>query len=243
MTSTRSAAIARRFGARAHAYDDNADLQRIVAKRLAHLLPPLKRPRVLELGCGTGLFSRELIARYPGARITLSDLSPAMIAQCRANLSAVASADIRFEQRDANAESLGENFDVIAMSMTLHWLHEPLAALARLRQALSPGGALVYATISGESFPEWRDALAREKLPSGLIDIPDLPGIVEEESLRLEADTLSFLRRMQAVGGLMPKEGYRPLPAGALRRAIRTADADEGGVTWHIVYGRLGPAI
>jgi malonyl-CoA O-methyltransferase len=84
--------------------------------------------------------------------------------------------------------------------------------------------------------------LAREDLPSGLIDIPDLPGIAGEDRLVADADTLSFLRRMQAIGGLTPREGYAPLSAGALRRAIRRADAlYDGRITWHIVYGRLGP--
>src|SRR6476620_914412 len=73
---SRSAAIARKFGARALVYDEHADLQRGVATRLATTLPALVAPRVLELGCGTGLFSRELIARYPDGDFVLSDLSP-----------------------------------------------------------------------------------------------------------------------------------------------------------------------
>jgi malonyl-CoA O-methyltransferase len=138
--------------------------------------------------------------------------------------------------------NLDRRFDLIAMSMTLHWLADPLAALARLRGLLDPGGALVFATISGESFPEWREVLAGEHLQSGLIDIPQLPGIVEEERLQADAGTLFFLRRMQAIGGLTPKEGYAPLSAGALRRAIRRADKAHGGrITWHIIYGVLPP--
>ena len=240
MTSNRSAAVARSFGARAATYDEHADLQRIVAKRLARLLPQLEAPSVLELGCGTGLFSRELLERYPRGRFVLSDLSPAMLEQARANLASAKGKQTRFALLDANLPNIEDRFDLIAMSMTLHWLADPRAGLERLRSLLNPGGTLVYATISGKSFPEWRDVLARERLPSGLIEIPDLPGIVKEEHLVMEADALSFLRRMQAIGGLTPKEGYTPLPAGALRRAVRLADALHGGqITWHIVYGRL----
>lgn len=241
MTSNRSAAVAKSFGARAATYDDNADLQRIVAKRLARLLPQLESPSVLELGCGTGIFSRELIARYPDGSFVLSDLTPAMLQQARANLDGIRGKPIRFAQLDANMPNLDGRFDLIAMSMTLHWLADPRAALERLRGLLTSRGALVYATIGNASFPEWRDALAREGLSSGLVEIPALPGIVDEERLVVDADTLSFLRRMQAIGGLTPKEGYVPLSAGALRRAIRKADAlHDGRITWHIVYGRLG---
>ena len=65
MLSRRSAEVATSFGARAGSYELHADLQRGVAERLARLLPPLDAPRVLELGCGTGLLSRHLIERYP----------------------------------------------------------------------------------------------------------------------------------------------------------------------------------
>jgi malonyl-CoA O-methyltransferase len=172
-----------------------------------------------------------------------TDLSPAMLEQCRNNLRSGPGKAIKFELHDANIPDLDRRFDLIALSMTLHWLADPLAALARLRASLNEGGALVYATVGGNSFPEWRAALKSEHLQSGLIDIPELPGIVTEEHLVIDADTLAFLRRMQSIGGLTPKEGYKPLPAGALRRAIRRADKAHGGrITWHILYGVL-PAL
>jgi malonyl-CoA O-methyltransferase len=239
MLSNRSAAIAQSFGARAASYEENADLQRTVAKGLARLLPPLAAPRVLELGCGTGLFSRHLLSRYPDGTFLLTDLAPSMVEQCRLNVNSLGKR-LSFEIMDAARPTADGRFDLIAMSMTLHWLADPEAALATLRKRLAPEGVMVFATLGGESFPEWRDVLAAQSLPSGLLDTPKLPGIVDEERLIVDADTLCFLRRMKAIGGLTPREGYAPLPAGALRRAIRAADKRNGGrITWHIVYGRL----
>ena len=239
MLSNRSAAVANSFGARAGTYDDHADLQRTVAERLSHLLPNLSRPRVLELGCGTGLFSRHLLRRYPDGDFLLTDLTSSMVEQCRRNL-----ADFHrrtgFEVMDASRPTADGQFDLIATSMTLHWLADPAAALTALRRRLAPGGGLLYATISGDSFPEWRNVLAAENLPVGLLDVPELPGIIEEERVVADSDTLGFLRRMKAIGGLTPREGYTALPPGRLRRAIRASDKLHGGrITWHIVYGRL----
>ena len=73
MLSRRSAEIAARFDARAGSYELHAGLQRAVADKLARFLPPLDAPRVLELGCGTGLFSRHLIDRYPDGSFVLTD--------------------------------------------------------------------------------------------------------------------------------------------------------------------------
>ena len=238
MLSNRSAAIARSFGAQAASYDTHAELPRAVAAKLASLLPELAAPRVLELGCGTGLFSQHLVARYPDGHFILSDLAPAMVEQCRLRLGS--SPRIGFEVMDASEPRCEGRFDLIALSMTLHWLAQPEASLERLRGLLAPGGVLVYATLGQESFAEWRAVLEAEALPSGLVEIPALPGILAEERLVPEASALGFLRGMKAIGGLTPRAGYRPLPPGALRRAIRTLDARFGGrVTWHIVYGRL----
>jgi malonyl-CoA O-methyltransferase len=238
----RSAAIARSFGAHAHAYEQHAGVQRAIADRLAELLPPLRSPRVLELGCGTGLFSRHLLNRYPNGTFVLSDLAQAMVEQCRRNVGGASRKRVSFEVMDADRPAEQAPFDLIAMSMTLHWLTEPAASLKRLCALLAPGGVLLYATLGNESFAEWRNVLEAQSLPSGLVDIPELPGIVDAQRLVLDTDALSFLRRMRDVGGLTPREGYTPLSAGALRRAIRAADARHGGrVTWHIVYGRLGP--
>lgn len=242
MLSRRSAKVVASFDARAGSYEQHAGLQRDVADRLAALLPDLERPRVLELGCGTGLFSRHLVRRYPDGRFILTDAAPAMIAECRRNLAGLGKASISYEVMDAGEAGGHAGLDLIVSSMTLHWLPDQAATLERLRRLLSPQGVLIYATLGPECFAEWREVLASESLPSGLTEITSLSGVVEEERRIPDADTLSFLRRMKAVGGLTPREGYVPLSPGQLRRAIHAADDRFGGrITWQIVYGRLTP--
>jgi malonyl-CoA O-methyltransferase len=240
MLSNRSAAVAQSFGARAATYDEHADLQRGVAERLARLLPALTSPRVLELGCGTGLFSRHLLACYPDGTFLLTDLAPSMVERCRRNLEVERKQRVSFDIMDAARPTAEGPFNLIATSMTLHWLADPAAALRTLCKLLAPDGVLLYAGISGKSFPEWREVLEEQALPVGLLEIPELPGIVDEQRIVADTDTLGFLRRMKAIGGLTPREGYAALPPGLLRRAIRSADKRHcGRVTWHIVYGRL----
>ena len=75
--------VAARFGAAAHRYEDHAPVQRITAERLAGdiarlRLPP--RPRILEIGCGTGLLTQALARRLGPADWTVTDISPAMLA-------------------------------------------------------------------------------------------------------------------------------------------------------------------
>lgn len=242
MQYARSTTIARSFGASAVGYERHADLQRSVADRLALLLPPLEAPRVLELGCGTGFLSRHLLAQYPDGNFVLTDLAQAMLEQCRLNIGVHARGRARFTQMDISKPDVGlGTFDLIATSMALHWLDDPVASLDKLRSLLAPHGVLLFAALGPDSFTEWRNVLEAEGLPNGLIMSPPLPGIVAEERSIVDASTLAFLRRMKRVGGTTPREGYAKLSPGQLRRAIRECDAKTGGrITWHIVYGRLG---
>lgn len=241
MVSDRSRDIARRFGGRARDYDAHAGLQRAITARLASLLPLLERPRILELGCGTGFLTRHLLALYPDAALLATDLSEEMLGACRA----VCGGDGRasFAVMDAGAPDAGGPFDLVAHSMTLQWLPDPLAALAAQRKLLSGKGELFYATIAPGGFREWREALAAEGLDSGLVEMPRLPGVIEEEERRIGyGGGLAFLRSLRAIGADRSREGYRPLDAGRLRRALARLDGTHGAcVTWRIAYGRLGP--
>ena len=79
------AAVAAAFGAAADTYDDKADVQRAAAERLAQRLSALDlpaAPRVLEIGCGTGLLSRAL-AGMKTSELVISDISEPMVARCR----------------------------------------------------------------------------------------------------------------------------------------------------------------
>jgi len=88
-SAARKAAIARSFDSAARSYDAHAPVQRRVARQLArHIasLPLPARPRILEIGCGTGFLSGALFARYPEGRFVFTDLSPAMARRCREKL-------------------------------------------------------------------------------------------------------------------------------------------------------------
>lgn len=96
--------------------------------------------RVLEIGCGTGLFT-EAFARS-GAHITAVDISAPLIdiAQ-RRNLPA---ARVRFVCAPFEEGDLEGGFDAVIGSSVLHHLEVP-RALAHIARLLVPGGALSFA--------------------------------------------------------------------------------------------------
>jgi SAM-dependent methyltransferase len=110
--------------------------------RLLRELPD-RLDSALDLGCGTGSLTRRLASR--AGRVLGIDLSPEMIARARAASAGVANAS--FEQRDfLDGDVPRERFDCIASVAALH--HLPIdAALARMRDALAPGGTLVVLDV------------------------------------------------------------------------------------------------
>lgn len=100
---------------------------------------PQRCGRVLEIGCGTGEFSRLLAER--AERVLAVDLSPQMIRLARER--SKLQTNVEFVEADVMSYQLPDvEFDCVATLTTLH--HMPLeSVLRRVRKALRPGGVFV----------------------------------------------------------------------------------------------------
>ncbi len=105
------------------------------------LLPPMAGLRVVDLGCGFGWFCRW--AREQGAASVLGlDLSENMLSRARAMTSDLA---ITYQRVDLERLTLPPNgFDLAYSSLALHYLPDIGPLFGTLRQALVPGGRLVF---------------------------------------------------------------------------------------------------
>jgi len=94
---------------------------------------------VLEIGCGTGLFTKEL-ARTDNTIVAI-DISAALIAKAKERISA---ANVNFVVGNAQeAEFKSESFDFIVGSSTLHHL-DVNSALKEFFRILKPGGKIMF---------------------------------------------------------------------------------------------------
>jgi SAM-dependent methyltransferase len=102
----------------------------------SHLKPGMT---VLELGCGTGSFTREL-ARS-GADVVAIDVSPELLEIARANCS---EPNVQYQIQNAYALSYSEGvFDSVVGSSVLHHL-EIEKALRDVYRVLKPGGTIYF---------------------------------------------------------------------------------------------------
>jgi len=154
--------IARQFSRAAVTYDDHAELQRKVGERLMDRLEGIRfEPEaILDLGCGTGVKTQALHARFPRARLIASDLSAAMLEQARGRRGWWKK---RFDLIQANARALplaDDSLDLVFCNLMLQWCEHPDEVFASLRRALRPGGLLLLSTFGLDTLRELRQSWA-----------------------------------------------------------------------------------
>ena len=94
----------------------------------------------LDVGCGTGFLSLELVGR--GHRVTGIDFAPQMLAEARRKAAAQGLA-VRFEAGDAEQLGFAEaSFDLVITRHVLWTLPHPEAAIDEWIRVLRPGGRL-----------------------------------------------------------------------------------------------------
>ncbi|MBO1324082.1 dethiobiotin synthase [Acetobacter sp. TBRC 12305] len=262
-STPRAALIGRSFD-NAERYDTAAVVQRLsageLAAEIAHALAAGAWPaheaehgpaRILEIGCGTGLLTEQLHARWPQAEIVATDYSPRMVARARDRMAAFLPDRHRamFHVMDATRPDVDGPFDVICGNMVLQWLENPAEVLQKLAVLLAPGGLLGVSTLLGGTFAQWRAACAAEGAQAATPTYPNAKTVAgwtpypcsgAWRVARYEQvfpTGLDFLRHLKTTGAAVPREGGGRLSVGQIRRAADRLNAGGGAISWELAYG------
>ena len=107
----------------------------------------------VELGCGTGRFTRAYARRCRS--VDALDLSAAMVEVARDRLADLP--QVRVQLADAAATELpAGSADCVVVLNLLYIVPDPAAILAEARRLLQPGGTLVAASLTMEGVPVWQ---------------------------------------------------------------------------------------
>ena len=108
--------------------------------------------RVLELGCGTGIFSAMIAER--AKHLTATDFSARMLEQATRRLAGYENVGIQTE--DACHTSFpDDSFSAVLTVNLLHHAHAPATVVQECWRVLVPGGRLVVIDCAGHGFPLW----------------------------------------------------------------------------------------
>ena len=150
--------IRRSFAAAAGRYDDFASLQRKVGMALLEMFPPEPSTgSTLDIGCGTGFFTRELARRNNGHLLAM-DIAMPMLEFCRQK-----NAAFSVDYLCADAEKLpfaAHGFEWIYSNLAFQWCQDLSAVFADCKRILAMGGQLAFATFGPATLRELKTAWA-----------------------------------------------------------------------------------
>lgn len=147
--------VAASFSRAAASYDSVAELQRDVGSQLLCRLPDDFVPgRWLDLGCGTGHFSRALGERFPASHGVALDIAEGMLKHARPLGGAT-----HFIAGDAERLPLQDSTcDLIYSSLAVQWCEDFASVLGEARRVLKPGGVFAFASLCVGTLFELRDS-------------------------------------------------------------------------------------
>ncbi len=205
----------RTFSRAADGYDEAAVLQHEIGQRMLERLDYVKlQPRrILDIGCGTGLVTAKLLARYPKAEVVALDFALPMLAHARRRG--------RWLRRPrclcADLDHLplaSQSVDLVFSNAAIQWSVDPPAAIAEMHRVLRPGGLLMFSSFGPDTLRELRSAWAEVDghthvhafvdmhdygdmlLAAGMAD----PVMDAERIVLTYGDTRSLMRDLKAIG-------------------------------------------
>ncbi len=146
--------IIRRFSKAAGSYEKEATVQRQIAATMTGLLqinlPVSGIRRILEIGCGTGIFSRMLYQAFSPSHMFLNDLCPEM----ENNLKDLLDIRMQFQPGDAEKYFFRDTYDLIASCSALQWFKDPKAFFTKSHSLLAKDGVFAFSTFGRENLKE-----------------------------------------------------------------------------------------
>jgi SAM-dependent methyltransferase len=128
------------------------DAIRASHRRTVALLDVREGYHLLDVGCGTGNFTREAAALVGAAgRVVGIDLSPALLGVARQRATGL-DLPLTFEIADAQRLPFADNtFDGCRIERVLQYLDNPCRALAEMVRVIKPGGRIVAAEVDWDT--------------------------------------------------------------------------------------------
>jgi len=130
---------------------------RIRARNVFSLIPASHNYRnILDAGSGPGVFSFELVRRFPNARVLGIDLLEESIDVCTHIANKIGAGNVEFRREQIETLQEKNIFDLVVCVDILEHIEDDLHALRRLYGATSPEGVLVlHVPALHRRYPVW----------------------------------------------------------------------------------------
>jgi malonyl-CoA O-methyltransferase len=152
--------IKQSFAKASDTYDKVAELQRSAGRMLLHSVEESAfEGAILDLGCGTGFLTGELLGYKIPETLLVLDIALAMVQTTKAKLSNEKS--VRYICGDAEHLPVAEQvFDSVFSNLALQWCRNLDAVFIDIKRILKPHGYFVFSTFGPQTLQELKSAWA-----------------------------------------------------------------------------------
>jgi malonyl-CoA O-methyltransferase len=150
--------VNRNFSKGAKTYDKYALIQKHMADKLDILVHNSEEKfNILEVGCGTGIFSEKILEKFPNSNIDFLDISSHMIDAAKEKFGVSDSIDYIVE--DVEKYNPDKKYDLIFSNAAFQWINNQKGLFDQLDTILDVGGAILFSTFGKDTYFELRESL------------------------------------------------------------------------------------
>lgn len=128
----------------------------LLAETASALLPEARE--MLDIGCGAGNQTLNLLRVFPNTNCTLLDISPSMLKRAEERVGAAAKGKVTVIENDLRTAELPEgSFDLIAAAAVLHHMRDDAdwtLAFSKIHSLLKSGGLLLVSDLIRHDNPK-----------------------------------------------------------------------------------------
>lgn len=246
--------VNRNFSKGAGTYDNAAVIQKHMADKIEIFVDGSKKNyKILEIGCGTGIFSEKILRRFPNSKIDLLDISPGMLEKAKEKLGE--EERLNYILNDIEKHKPKEKYDIIFSNATFQWINNQENLFRHLYSILDFRGKVVFSTFGKRTYCELRESF--ESMDGSFCFSQDfiapktLKEIVEESYMVLASDeeymiesypnVMAFLKMIKNIGANSAMDRSQILTKGMVRELeeiymSRFGDGTKIDVTNHLIY-------
>ncbi|MDD5069513.1 MAG: malonyl-ACP O-methyltransferase BioC [Candidatus Omnitrophica bacterium] len=141
------------FSRWARFYDQYAFIQSFCAEKMIEQLKNDDFDSIIDIGCGTGIYTFMLKQLFPESAITAIDISPAMILEAKKKMPR----GVRFSAADSEVFKPQEKYDLITSNVSLQWIQNLRIFFKKYKKHLNPQGTFFVSMFGPGTFYELQE--------------------------------------------------------------------------------------
>ncbi|NLK62299.1 MAG: malonyl-ACP O-methyltransferase BioC [Fusobacteria bacterium] len=152
------------FSKGVNTYNSNAIIQNEMSMKLIMILKSKIKNKnyfdnILELGCGTGIFTDMLVQNFPNSNFLLTDISSNMINYIMNKY--VSNKNYNYINCDAETYQFNHKYDLIGSNAVFQWYHDLHKAIQNYNRILNKDGILLFSTYGEKTYYELKNVFKK----------------------------------------------------------------------------------